>query len=370
MYIPFLDLKREYLSIKKEIKQKISEILERGEYCYGIETEKFEKNFAQLVNCQYCVGTSSGTDSLIIALKALEVKRGDEVITSVFTFIATVEAIISTGAKPVLVDIDEETMNMDIKKIEKVITKKTKAIIPVHFYGVCVDMDSLLRIAKKHKLFVVEDCAHAEGSLYKGKSAGSFGSLGCFSFYPSKSLGAYGNAGAIVTNEKILAERVRMISNHGRTKDRNIHQVIGLNGRINNLQAGVLNIKLKYFKKWAKRKKEIMKKYNKAFENLPCTPQKIPSYCEPSLYVYTIKTKEREKLKAFLGKQGIETRIYYPLPLHLQPALRFLNYKKGDFPVAEKIACSILSLPLYPQLTEEEVDYIITKINQFYKNYY
>lgn len=367
MQVPFLDLKREYLLIKKEVIQKISEVLERGEYCYGLETQKLEKSFARLTNCQYCVATSSGTDSLEIALKALGIKGGDEVVTTPFTFIATAEAIINVGAKPVFVDIKEETMNLDVKKIEKAINEKVKAMISVHLYGVCVDMDPLMEIAKKHKLAVIEDAAHAEGSLYKGKPAGSLGDVGCFSFYPAKTLGAYGNAGAIVVNNQSLAEKMRMINNHGRGKNWEVHQIVGLTGTIDNLQAAVLNIKLKYFKNLIKRKREIAKKYSQAFKGLSCQLQKIPSYCQPSFYVYTLRTNKREKLRDFLKKHGIETRIYYPFPLHLQPSLKFLGYQKGDFPVAERAAKSVLSLPLYSQMTEKERDYIIKMVKRFFK---
>ncbi len=366
MKIPFLDLKREYRLIENEVKKEINSILEKGEYCYGQQTDLFEKKFAKLVGCKYCLGTKSGTDSLIIALKTLRIGYGDEVITTPFTFIATAEAIINVGARPVFVDIDSQTLNIDVKKIEQVIGNKTKAVIPVHIYGVCVEMDSLLQIAKKHNLFIIEDSAHAEGSLYKGKPAGSLGNIGCFSLYPSKTLGAYGNAGAIVTNNKKVFEKTKMISNHGRGKDKDIHELIGLTGNIDNIQAAILNVKLRFFKKWLKRKSQIAQRYNKAFENLSfLKPQKVPSFCEPSYYVYTVLCEQRDKLARYLMNYGIETKIYYPNPLHLQPSLNFLRYKKGNFPVAEKQVTSILSLPLYPQLTDKEVDFIIKKVKQF-----
>jgi len=364
--VPFLDLKREYKQIKKEVLKKFLTVLDKGEYCYGEETEKFEKLFGKLVACRYCFGVSSGTDSLMIALKALGVKAGDKIITTPFTFIATAEAIVNVGAQPVFVDIEAQMMNIDLSQIEKVIDKKTKGIIPVHLYGVLVNMDSLLKIASKYHLVVIEDAAHAEGSLYKGKPAGSLGDIGCFSLYPSKSFGAYGNAGVVTTNKKSLAHQIKMISNHGRDRDKNIHQVIGYTGTIDNLQSAVLNIKLKYFSQNIRRKKMIAREYNRAFANLPFKSQKIPSFCDPSFYVYTIRFDKRDKLKEFLAKNGVGTGIYYPFPLHLQPSLQFLGYKKGDFPIAEQTAASVLSLPLYPQMTDKEVEYVIQKVKAFF----
>jgi len=366
MIVPFLDLKREYLVIKKEIERKISDVLEKGEYCYGEETEKFEKSFARLTGCRYCFGLGSGTDSLMVALKALGINPGDKIITTSFTFIATAEAIVNVGAQPVFIDIEPQTMSIDVDQIEKMIDKKTKVIIPVHLYGVPVEMDQLLKIARKHKLAVIQDAAHAEGSRYKGKPVSSFGDISCFSLYPAKSLGAYGNAGAITTNEKSIAHQIKMISNHGRDKDKNIHQVIGYTGTIDNLQAAILNVKLKYFHQRTERKKMIAKKYNRAFAKLPLQIQEVPSYCDPSFYVYTIRFPQRNKLKEFLAKNGVGTGIYYPLPLHLQPSLKFLGYKKGDFPIAEKTANSVLSLPLFPEMTDKEVEYVIDKVKEFF----
>lgn len=366
MRVPFLDLKREYSSIKKEISKRILIALEKGEYCYGQETEKFERAFAHFIGCQYGIGVGSGTDALMISLRALGVGKGDEVITTPFTFIATAEAIVNIGARPVFVDIEEETMNMDINKIGKALTKKTKAIIAVHLYGVCLDMDPLFKIAKEHHLSVIEDAAHAEGSLYKGKPAGSLGDVGCFSLYPSKTFGAYGNAGIIVTNKKNLAPKLKMVSNHGRWHDKNVHKVIGFTGTIDNLQAAVLNVKLKYLKKRLEQKRKIAAEYNRALTKLSWLEiQEVPDFCEPSFYVYTIRTKEKEELKKFLSQNGIDTGVYYPYSLHFQPSLEFLGYKKGDFPVAERTAASVLSLPLYPEMSKIEVQYVIQKIKKF-----
>jgi len=366
MKVPFLNLQKEYQSIKKEIEKKFKETLGKGEYCFGQETEEFERNFAKLAGCKYGFALNSGTTSLIVALRALGIGNGDKVITTPFTFIATAEAIVNVGAQPVFADIDEETMNLDINQVSKVIDKKTKAILPVHLYGVPVELKAFLKVAKKYHLGLIEDAAHAEGSLYQGKPVGSFGNIGCFSLYPSKNLGTYGNAGAITTNNKSLASMIKMLSNHGRGQDKNIHEIIGYTGTIDNLQAAFLNVKLKFFVQRMKKKKNIVQKYNKAFANLPVKTQKIPSGADPSFYVYTIRTSKRDELKEFLARQGIGTGIYYPQPLHLQPSLKFLGYKKGDFPNAEKAAASVLSLPLFPEMTDKEVNYVIKKVKEFF----
>jgi len=366
MKVPFLDLKREYKNIKEEIEKSLFSVLAKGEYCYGKQTEKFEKNFAKLTGTKYCCGVNSGTQALMIALKSLGIGYGDEVILPALTFIATAEAVLNVGAKPILVDINPGTLNIDLDQVKKAISQKTKAIISVHLYGVCVDLKGLLKIAKQKKLFVIEDAAHAEGSLYNGKPAGSWGDVGCFSMYPAKSLGAYGNAGAIVTNKKSLAKKIRMVSNHGRGKDKSIHEIVGFTGTIDNLQATVLNIKLKYFKKRLKKKLLIVERYNQAFENLPLEKQKISNLCQSSFYVYTLITEKRDQLKDFLEKEGISIGIYYPMPLHFQPSLQFLGYQKGNFVQSEKIAKSILSLPLFPEMNKKEVDFVIKKVREFF----
>jgi dTDP-4-amino-4,6-dideoxygalactose transaminase len=366
MKVPFLNLQKEYQFIKKEIEKKFGETLNRGEYCFGQETEEFERNFAKLTGCKYCFALNSGTTSLMVALRALGIGNGDKVITTPFTFIATAEAIVNIGAQVVFADIDEETMNLDVNQVSKVIDEETKAILPVHLYGVPVELKAFLKVAKKHHLGLIEDAAHAEGSLYQGKPVGGFGDIGCFSFYPSKNLGAYGNAGAITTSDQLLANKIKMLSNHGRGQNKNIHEIIGYTGTIDNLQAAFLNIKLKYFKKRMEKKRNIVQKYNQAFAGLPIKTPKIPSGSNPSFYVYTIRTSKREKLKEFLSKQGIGVGVYYPQPLHLQPSLRSLGYKKGDFPNSEKAATSVLSLPLFSEMADKEVNYVIRKIKDFF----
>ena len=368
MRVPFLNLRREYNLISKKVNSKILQVLASGEYSYGRETELFEKRFTQLTGSKYCLATASGTVSLVIALKALGVQPGDEVITTPLTFIATVEAIVHVGAKPVFIDIEEETLNLNPSLLEKAITKKTKAIIPVHLYGICPNMDLLLQTARKQGLSVIEDAAHALGGKYKNHPLGSLGEIGCFSLYPTKSLGAYGNAGAVVTDKKILINKMRQLADHGRGRERNTCYEIGYTGKINNLQAAILNVKFTYFKKRMRRKMIISKKYTKAFKSLPIiNPPLIPKYCSPVFYVYTIRSQKRDSLRKFLFNQGIETRIYYSLPLHLQPSLKSFGYKKGDLPIAERVVKSILSLPLYPEMTDEEVKYISCKIKEFTK---
>lgn len=366
MKVPFIDLKREYLLIKKDLNKALLKVLERGEYCYGQETIDFEKNVCGLTNCRYSVAVGSGTEALTIALKALKIGAEDEVVTTPLTFVATAESIVNVGARPVFVDVEEETMNLDINQLELVISKKTKAILPVHLYGVCLEMDKLLPMAKKFKLPVMEDASHSFGSFYKGKSAGSWGDVGCFSLYPTKTLGAYGNAGVIITNRKLLFEKMKKISNHGRGEDRNLHELIGYTGTIDNIQSAILNIKMKKLKENIKKRKAITKRYNTAFQSLPFL--KLPSLppgsdCCP--YVYTIRTEKREALRSYLSEKGIGTGIYYSLPLHLQPSLKFLGYKKGDFPLAERAVSLVLSLPLFPEMTEREVDYVIDSVKDF-----
>ena len=366
MKTPFIDLKREYLSIKKEVKQRIIKVLEDGEYVYGKETKRFEKKFAKLVGSNYCLGTSSGTASLEIALRALDIGKGDEVITTPLTFIATVEAIINVGARPVFVDISENTLNLDVFGMEAAVTKKTRAVIPVHLHGMCVEMDPLLKIAKKCGLFVIEDASHAIGSLYRGKPVGSLGDIGCYSLYPSKSFGAYGNAGAVVTKSRNYNNKMRMLADHGRLKDRNIHQSIGSTLTINNIQSAILNVKLSRFKARARKKINIAKRYTEAFQGLGLITPKIFPHCSPVFYVYSILVEKRDRFRNFMHKHGVETRIYYPIPLHLQPSLAFLNYKKNAFPMVEKAAKTVVSLPFYPEMTNREVEYVIQIVRKYF----
>ncbi len=366
--VSFLDLKSEYKSIKKEIDTAINNILKSGNFIGGRDVEKTEKEIAKFCKTKYAVGVNSGTDALFLSLKAIDIKRGDEVITTPFTFIATAEVIANTGAKPVFVDIDEKTFNINPLKIEEAITKKTKAIMPVHLFGQMTDMDRIIRIGRRYNLKVIEDAAQAIGAEYKGRKAGTIGDLGCFSFFPSKNLGAYGDGGMIITNNKKLAERIRLLRNHGsdpKNKYRNL--ILGINSRLDAIQAAILKIKLKYLKQWNKKRREIADYYNEKLNKVGDIV--TPIILENKIHIfhqYAIRTKYRNKLKKFLEEKGIETKIYYPLPLHLQPCFRYLGYKKGDFPIAEKASQEILCLPIFPELEKKEQDYIIKQIKLFY----
>ena len=366
MSIPLSDFKAQYQSIKKEIQNAINQVLNSTQFILGEDVKKFEEEFAKFCKVKYSVGVGNGTDALYLALRACGISRGDEVITQPNTFIATVEAITLNGAKPVFVDINPQTYNINANKIKKVITKKTKAIIPVHLYGQPVDTDPILKIAKKYKLFVIEDAAQAHGAEYKGKKVGSLGNIACFSFFPAKNLGAYGDGGMIVTNNEKIAKKIRMLRNHGRV-EKYEHLMEGTNSRLDELQAAILRVKLRHLDKWNKARRQRAKIYDEAFEHLEevGTPF-VPSWATPVYYVYTIKTKKRDNLQKYLKKKGISTGIYYPIPLHLQPAYKYLNYKKGDFPEAEKTADEILSLPMYPELKISQIKFITNSIKDFY----
>jgi len=364
MKISLSDLKSQYQSIKKEIDKKILEVLKNSEFILGENVKKFEEEFAKFCGVKYGIGVGNGTDALYLTLRACGIKEGDEVITAPNTFIATVEAITLNGAKPVFVDINPVTQNINAAKIEKAITKKTKAIIPVHLFGQPAEMDLIIKIAKKYNLLVIEDAAQAHGAKYKGKRAGGMGDVGCFSFFPAKNLGAYGDAGMVVTNNKFLAQKIAMLRNHGRL-EKYTHEFEGVSSRLDELQATVLEVKLKYLDKWNKLRQGNAKIYNKLFKDSPQV--KIPRIidgAEPVYYFYVIRIKNRDKLREKLKKAGVSTGIHYPVPLHLQPAYKYLGYKKGDFPESEEAAKEILSLPVYPELTVRQVEFIAKLIKK------
>ena len=365
----FLDLNLQYKSIKQEIDTAIKRVLKNSCFVGGKEVEQFEKEIAKFCGIKYAVAVNSGTDALFLSLQALEIGPGDEVITSPFTFIATAEVIANLGAKPVFADIDPQTFNINPIEIEKRITKKTKAIIPVHLYGQTADMPAIMKIARKYKLKVVEDAAQAIGAENKNKKAGTFGDFGCFSFFPSKNLGAYGDGGMVITNSKNLADKIKLFKNHGSSsKQKYLNLVLGVNSRLDSIQAAILRVKLKYLKEWSEGRAEKADYYNNKLTKQVITPR-ISSGHTHVYHQYTVKVngRIRNKLISFLKKQGIPTMIYYPLPLHLQPAFKYLGYKKGDFSEAERIAVAVLSLPIYPELKQKEQNYIVGKINAFIK---
>lgn len=367
MNIQMVDLKRQYQKIKLEIDSAIQEVLDSTQFILGKNVAQFEKDAAKYLGVKHAIACANGTDALLIAQMALEIKPDDEIITTPFTFVATTETITFLGAKPVYVDIDPVSFNIDVKQIEKKITSKTKAIIPVHLYGNPVELDDLLEVAKRYNLFVIEDAAQAFGAEYKGKKICSFGDLACISFFPSKNLGCYGDGGMVVTNNDELAEKVRMIANHG-SKVRYIHERLGMNSRLDAIQAAILNVKLKYIDEWNNARIKNANLYTERLKEL--SQVKTPTFQPYSKHIfhqYTIRVKKRDELQKFLITKNIPTAIHYPLPLHLQPAFRGFG-KEGSLPIAEKISKEVLSLPMHPDLTIEEINYVTDSIKEFYSH--
>jgi dTDP-4-amino-4,6-dideoxygalactose transaminase len=365
MKVPLLDLKRQYASIKDEIDNAVHRVLENTQFILGEEVKKFEANIAEYCGIRYAVGVASGTDALLLALRACGVGVGDEVLIPDFTFFATAGVVSRLGATPVFLDIDSDTYNIDPHLIESKITEKTKAIIPVHLFGQCADMDQILKVSKKHNLRVIEDAAQAIGAEYKGRKAGTMGDFGCFSFFPSKNLGAAGDGGMVITDDEDLAETVRKLRVHGATQ-KYFHSVVGYNSRLDTLQAAILNVKLKYLDQWSAKRKEKASFYDSAFENLDLDTPKVEAFNGHIYHQYTIAVKKRDSLKEHLLKNQIGFSIYYPLPLHLQECYKSLGYKEGDFPVSEERAKQVISLPIFPEITREEQEFVVGTIKEFY----
>ncbi len=363
--IPFVDLQAQYRDLCREIQIRLFKTIENCHFILGENVEKFEQEFADYCGAKYAVSTSSGTAALFLSLLSLGIGKGDEVITCANTFIATLLAIHYTGARPVLVDVDEATYNLDIQKTKAAITNKTKAILPVHLYGQPVDLEPLLQLAKEHNLKIVEDASQAHGAEYKGKKLGGFGNISAFSFYPGKNLGAYGDGGIVVTDEAEIKEKLLVLRNYGQ-KEKYRHLVKGYNARLDTIQAEILRIKLKYLDKWNEARRKNAQIYNsllKGIDGYILTPQEMP-YARGVWHLYVIRVKERDRLQRCLKESGISTGIHYPIPPHLQPAFSDLGYKKGDFPITEKVAGEILSLPMYPELKEDQIEYVAQKIKE------
>jgi len=364
----FLNLNTQYKSIKKEIDRAIKRVLDGGVFIGGAEVEEFEKEVAKFCGSAYGLGVNSCTDALYLSLKALEIGRGDEVITTPFTFIATAEVIANLGAKPVFVDIESDTFNINPGLVEGLITSKTKAIMPVHLFGQMADMDRIMSIAKKYKLKVIEDAAQAIGAKYKNKMAGNIGDVGCFSFFPSKNLAALGDGGMVVTGNKKTANKIRLLKNHGSSpNEKYLNLILGTNSRLDALQAAILRVKLKHLAKWSKKRAEKARYYSKNLKGVGDieVPRVGPNRTH-IFHQYTIRTKSRDKLQKYLKEKGIPTMTYYPLPLHLQPAFKYLGYRNSDFPEAEKAAKEVLSLPIYPELSISDQKKIIKTISEFF----
>lgn len=375
--IPLLNLKEQYRLIGNEIEQAVLDVLRSGSYILGQNGAKLEQEIAAICGCKYGIGVANGTDALVLALWALNVGPGDEVITSPFTFAATVEAITLRGATPVFVDADEQTFNIDPNLIEAAITPRTKAIMPVHLYGLPADMDRIMDVAKRYDLKVIEDNAQAIGALYKGKPTGSFGDVACTSFYPTKNLGAAGDAGMLVTNNPETAERLKCLRAHG-SKQRYFHEELGVNSRLDEIQAAVLLTKLPYLKKWNDGRQVVADMYEQAFKGVQgiiapsiSLPGVAASVARQQLthvwHQYTVRvladqksnTNARDEMVKQLAERGIGSMCYYPVPLHVQQAFAYLGYKHGDFPVAETLAKEVVSLPMYPELTNDQVKTVV-----------
>jgi dTDP-4-amino-4,6-dideoxygalactose transaminase len=366
MNVPFLDLKAQYATIKDEIHAAIGDVLQNTAFAGGPFVAKFEQAFAQFCGTKHAIGVGNGTDALWLSLLAIGIGPGDEVITVPDTFIATAEAISYCGAKPVFVDVDEKTYNMDPARFEAAITPRTKAVIPVHLFGQPVDMDPILGIAEAHGLHLIEDACQAHGAQYKGRNAGSMGATGCFSFYPGKNLGAYGEAGAVVTNDDAIAGRIRTFRDHGQAKKYH-HDIIGWNARMDGIQGAVLSVKLKYLTDWNDARRAHAQEYTRLLSPVKevITPREA-DYARHVFHVYAIRIQERDRLMARLAERGISCGIHYPVPVHLQKAYQGLGLGEGSFPVAERCAAEFLSLPMYAELTSEQIRFVADEIKGFY----
>ena len=373
MTIPLVNLTRQYEAIKDEVMASIKRVVESSAFILGEEVKQFEEEFASFCGAKYAIGVSSGSAALHLALIACEVGEGDEVITTPYTFIATTEAISRVGGKIVFVDIDSKDYNIDVSKIEEKITERTKAILPVHLYGHPADMDPVMEIAAKYNLKVIEDAAQAHGAAYKSRirpgrtraerRVGSIGDINCFSFYPGKNLGAYGDGGMVVTDDDEMANKVKLLRNHGR-REKYEHLIEGYNYRLDAMQAAILKVKLARLNEWNEARRARAKLYNDLLADTAVITPLEREYAKHVYHLYVVRTKERDKLKEHLKARGIATGLHYPIPLHLQEAYSHLGYKKGDFPIAEEISQEILSMPMFPELTDEELKTIVNAINE------
>lgn len=366
MTVPLMDIAAEYHSIKDELDAALLDFMGSGKYILGPYVERFEKEFAEYLGVKYCVGVASGTDALLIALKALGVGNGDEVITTPFTFVASADVIVRIGARPVFVDVEPDTLTVNTNAVKNAIGPKTAAILPVHLYGMPCDLATLTAVCNKAGLPIVEDSAQAAGSKYNGRFAGTFGAAGCFSFFPTKNLGGYGDGGIIATDDTELAEKARALRVHG-AKRKNYPDTIGYKSRLDAIQAITLSVKLKHLDDWISRKRELVTVYRDrlgavAGVNLLAEP---PG-CEPAYHQFTVRVEGRDELVESLKTHGVSSGVYYPIPIHLTDAFRFLGYGAGDFPEAEKAAKEVLSLPLFSQMSDEQLDSVCSAVEEFY----
>ena len=364
MKIQMVDLTRQYQELKSEIDDSIHRVLESGQFILGPDVKELERELAAYVGVKHAIACGNGTDALQISLMALGVGLGDEVITTPFTFVATAEVAALLGAKTVFADIRENSFNIDPKDVERKITKSTKAIVPVHLYGLPADMEELLKISESKGIPIVEDAAQAFGAEYRGKKVCSFGKIGCVSFFPSKNLGAYGDGGMVFTDDDALASKIRAIASHGSEK-KYYHDYIGVNSRLDSIQAAILRVKFKHLDRYNELRSKFAGMYTERLRGAVVTPKTFPDR-KHIFHQYTIRTGQRDKLFDYLKELGIPSAIYYPVPLHLQKAYQYAGYKKGDFPVSEKLSQEVLSLPMHPHLKEEEVEFITMSTKNYF----
>lgn len=363
MHIPLVDLKAQYDQIKPEIDAAIQEVVESTSFILGPAVGRFEDAFAAYCAVEHCVGISNGTAALTIALKALGVGPGDEVVVPAMTFIASAAAVHEAGATPVLADVDPVTYTLDPASVERARTSRTRAIMPVHLYGQPADLDPLLALCRQHDLFLIEDAAQAHGARYKGRRAGSIGHAAAFSFYPGKNLGAYGDAGALTANDARLAARARQLRDHGRL-DKYQHEFTGTNDRMDGIQGAVLGVKLPHLDAWNEARRRLAANYTALLADLDVATPTVASYAEPVWHLYVIRLANRDRVRDGLNARGVAAGVHYPIPLHLQPALRHLGYSRGDFPVAEALGDQALSLPIYPELTERQQELVVNTLGE------
>lgn len=361
--IPFVDLKAQYASIKTEVNAAIQGVLDSCQFTLGSEVAAFENEFAAYCQADIGVGVNTGTSALHLAMLAAGIGPGDEVITVPFTFVATVSAVHYTGARPVFVDIDPKTFTMDVRQIESAITPRTKAIVPVHLYGQPADMDPILEIARRHKLIVIEDAAQAHGAEYKGRRAGSIGDMGCFSFYPGKNLGAYGEGGMVTTSNPEFARTIRMLRDWGAEKKYH-HVLKGYNFRLEGIQGAVLRVKLRYLEQWTEARRSAAAHYDRLLAGSDVATPRAMDYARHVYHVYAIRTRDRSAWQQALNEQGVQTGIHYPIPVHLLPAFADLGYQAGQFPHSEQAANEVLSLPMFPELTERQCETVATAVRR------
>lgn len=363
MQIPLIDLTAQYSMLEEKILAAVKKVLRSGQYINGPEVRKLEEKIKEITGSKYAVPVANGTDGLVLTLDAFGIGQGDEVITSPYTFFATGEAIARVGAVPIFVDVKEDTFNISPELIEEKITKKTKAIIPVHLFGQPAEMDAIIELGRKHQLIIIEDACQALGASYKGNPVGSLGDIGCFSFFPTKNLGCYGDGGIVVTDNQQVAERIRMLAAHG-SKVKYFNEMVGYNSRLDEIQAAILNVKVSHLFEWNEKRRLLASKYDRELKNTNVTCPKAIEGVKHVYHLYVITSKYVNEIKHHLEQKGISTGVYYPSPLHLQRAFLNLGYKTGDLPVSEKLASHTLALPLFPELDNRQQSYIIDCLKQ------